>query len=135
MRLAYRAKGAAGIRLVTDAMQAAGMPNGEYRLGTKRVTVLGDRAMLADGDSIAGSTLTMDEAVRGAVRWLELPVEEAVALASANPARLLGLADRKGSIAPGLDADLIVLGEDLRACAVIVAGEWVHGAPAGIETP
>jgi N-acetylglucosamine-6-phosphate deacetylase len=131
MRLAYRAKGAAGIRLVTDAMQAAGMSDGEYRLGTARVTVAGGQARLAEGDSIAGSTLTMDEAVRGAVRWLGLTVEEAVGLAAANPARLLGLADRKGLIAPGLDADLTVLDDDLRACATIVAGVWVHGAPAG----
>jgi len=132
MRLAYRAKGAGGIRLVTDAMMAAGMPNGEYRLGTARVTVVDGQAWLADGDSIAGSTLTMDEAVRGAVSWLGLTVEEAVGLASANPARLLGLADRKGSIKAGLDADLIVLDEDLRACGTIVGGEWINGAPAGI---
>jgi N-acetylglucosamine-6-phosphate deacetylase len=127
MRLAYRAKGPAGIRLVTDAMQAAGRPDGEYRLGAARVTVADGRATLADGDSIAGSTLTMDAAVRGAVRWLGLTFEEAIALATVNPARLLGLAGRKGSIAPGLDADLIVLDEDLRARATIVAGAWVHG--------
>jgi N-acetylglucosamine-6-phosphate deacetylase len=133
MRLAYRAKGAGGIRLVTDAMVAAGMADGEYRLGTARVAVVDGQARLADGDSIAGSTLTMDEAVRGAVSWLGLSVEEAVGLASANPARLLGLADRKGSIKAGLDADLIVLDEDLRACGTIVRGEWVNGAPAGIE--
>jgi N-acetylglucosamine-6-phosphate deacetylase len=131
MRLAYRAKGATGIRLVTDAMVAAGMPDGEYRLGTARVTVAGGRATVADGDSIAASTLTMDEAVRGAASWIGLTVEEAVGLAAANPARLLGLAERKGLIAPGMDADLVVLDEDLRACATIVAGEWVHGAPAG----
>jgi N-acetylglucosamine-6-phosphate deacetylase len=134
MRLAYRAKGAAGIRLVTDAMQATGMPDGEYRLGTARVTVAGGRALIGDSDSIAGSTLTMDEAVRGAVRMLGLTVEDAVGLASANPARLLGLADRKGSIAPGLDADLIVLDQDLHVCAAIVAGEWVHGAAESSES-
>jgi N-acetylglucosamine-6-phosphate deacetylase len=134
MRLAYRAKGAAGIRLVTDAMQATGMPDGEYRLGTARVTVAGGRALVGGGDSIAGSTLTMDEAVRGAVRMLGLTVEDAVGLASANPARLLGLADRKGSIAAGLDADLIVLDEDLHVCAAIVAGEWVHGAAESSES-
>ena len=76
----------------------------------------------------------MDEAVRGAIRWLGLTLEEAIALASANPARLLGLADRKGSIASGLDADLIVLDEDLHVCAALVAGEWVHGSPAGIDS-
>lgn len=135
MRLVYRVKGAAGIRLVTDAMQAAGMPEGEYRLGSAQVRVAGGRATLADGDSLAGSTLTMDEAVRGAVRMLGLSVEDASALASANPAGLLGLQDRKGSIAPGLDADLIVLDDALRCCATMVAGEWVHGRPSGEDQP
>lgn len=129
MRIAYRVKGAAGIRLVTDAMQAAGMPEGEYRLGSARVRVSEGRATLVDGDSLAGSTLTMDQAMRGAVRMLGLTVEEAIVLACANPARLLDLQDRKGSIAPGLDADLIVLDDDLRCCATMVGGEWVYGDP------
>jgi N-acetylglucosamine-6-phosphate deacetylase len=132
LRLACHAKGTPGIRLVTDAMQAAGRPDGEYRLGAARVMVAGGHARLADGESIAGSTLTMDEAVRGAVRWLGLTVEDAIGLASANPARLLGVTDRMGSIAPGLDADLVVLDDDLHPCAAIVAGEWVHGPPDGI---
>jgi len=129
MRIAYRVKGAAGIRLVTDAMQAAGMPEGEYRLGSARVRVSEGRATLVDGDSLAGSTLTMDQAMRGAVRMLGLTVEEAIVLACANPARLLDLQDRKGSIAPGLDADLIVLDDALRCCATMVGGEWVYGDP------
>lgn len=127
MRIAHRVKGAAGIRLGTDAIQAAGMPEGEYRLGSVRVA--DGRATLVDGDSLAGSTLTMDQALRGAVRTLGLTVEDAIVLASANPARLLGLLDRKGSIAPGLDADLIVLDDDLNCRATMVGEEWVHGPP------
>ncbi len=129
LRLAYRAKGRAGIRLVTDAMQAAGMPDGEYHLGTATVTVAGGRATIPGLGSIAGSTLTMDAAVRNAVSLLGVSLEEAVTLASANPARLLGLEARKGAIAPGMDADLTVLDDRLMVCGTIVDGAWVHRPP------
>ncbi len=129
MRLLYRAKGPDGVRLVTDAMAAAGMPDGEYRLGGRPVTVEGGRAVLKGGGSIAGSTLTMEAAVRNAVGLLHVPVEEAVRMASSNPARLLGLGERKGEIRAGLDADLVVLDEQLAVRATMVAGEWVFGAP------
>jgi N-acetylglucosamine-6-phosphate deacetylase len=127
MRLAYRAKGAQGIRLVTDAMSAAGMPDGEYRLGGRPVTVAAGRAVLKGGRSIAGSTLTMEAAVQNAVRFLGIPVEEAVLMASTNSARLLGLHGRKGEIKPGYDADLVVLDEVLAVRATMVAGRWVSG--------
>lgn len=130
MRLALRAKGVGGLRLVTDAISAAGMPDGEYRLGSVAVQVRGGRATLIDGDSIAGSTLTMDAALAGAVRWLGVTVEEAVTMASATPAAMLGLADRKGQVAVGYDADLVVLDEDLRTCCTMVGGRWVSGSPA-----
>ncbi len=129
LRLAFRAKGLSRATLVTDAMQAAGMPNGEYRLGGATVIVSAGRAEIAGGGSIAGSTLTMDAAVANAVRFLGISLEEAVVLACGNPARLLGLERRKGAIAPGFDADLTILGDDLRACGTLVAGEWVYGPP------
>ncbi|MGN6169764.1 MAG: N-acetylglucosamine-6-phosphate deacetylase [Solirubrobacteraceae bacterium] len=127
MRLAYRAKGAQGIRLVTDAMSAAGMPDGEYRLGGRPVIVAGGRAVLKGGRSIAGSTLTMESAVQNAVRFLRISVEEAVLMASTNSARLIGLHGRKGEIKPGYDADLVVLDEVLAVQATMVAGRWVSG--------
>ncbi len=130
MRLLYRAKGALGVRLVTDAMEAAGMPDGRYRLGDRPVTVRGGRAMLADSETIAGSTLTMEGAVQNAVRWLGIGVEEAVLISSTNSARLLGLQKRKGAIAAGLDADLLVLDELLAVEATMLAGEWMTGPPA-----
>ncbi len=147
MRLAWRAKGARGLRLVTDAMEAAGMPDGEYRLGGARVQVADGRARVAngagqgeegrshdtEGGSLAASTLTMDRALAGSVAMLGLSVEEAVELASANPARVLGLQDRKGAIAPGLDADLVVLDEGLSCWATMVGGRWVHGPLSGTD--
>jgi N-acetylglucosamine-6-phosphate deacetylase len=129
LRLAFRARGAAGIRLITDAIAAAGMPDGDYRLGARKVTVVAGEARLGSepGAALAGSTLTMDAAVAGAVHQLGLGVPEAVALASAVPARVLGIADRTGAIAPGQDADIVVLDDDLRARGTIAAGDWIFG--------
>jgi N-acetylglucosamine-6-phosphate deacetylase len=125
MRLLYKAKRATGIRLVTDATAAAGMPDGEYRLAGRDITVRGPRAVLAGTEAIAGSTLTMARAVQSAVSLMGIAVEDAVQMASANPARLLGLDGRKGAIAAGCDADLVVLNERLAVTAVMVAGRWV----------
>ncbi len=130
LRLAHRAKGTAGARLVTDAIQAAGMDDGRYLLGRAAVDVSGGVARVAGGESLAGSTLTMDTAVRHAVEFLDVPPPEAIAMASRNPARLLGIADRKGAIVAGLDADLVVLDDELRCRATMVAGEWIAGPPA-----
>ena len=129
LRLALRAKGTKGVRLVTDAIHAAGMPDGSYRLAGAEVIVSAGRASVAGGGPIAGSTLTMDGAVRNAVRFLDLSLEEACIAASSNPARLLGLGDRKGAISPGLDADLVVLDEELRVCGTLIAGVWALGPP------
>ena len=129
MRLLFRAKGVSGMRLVTDAMSAAGMPDGEYRLRGRPVSVAGGRAVLAGGGSIAGSTLTMERAVQNAVRLLGVSVEEAILMASTNSARLLGLGGRKGEISAGSDADLVVLDESLEVQATMVAGQWIFGAP------
>jgi N-acetylglucosamine-6-phosphate deacetylase len=133
LRLAFRAKGVKRATLVTDAMQAAGMPDGEYRLGGATVTVSSGRAEIRGGGSIAGSTLTMDRAVSNAVDFLGISLQEAAVLASGNPARLLGVHHRKGAIAPGLDADLTILDEDLRAWGTVVGGEWVHRPPADVR--
>ena len=129
LRMFYRAKGASGIRLVTDAIAGAGMPDGEYPLGSGVVAITGGRPAIAGGQRLAGSVLTMDAAVQNAVRFLAIPIEEAVLIASTNPARLLGLADRKGAIAPGLDADLVVLDDQLSVEATMAAGRWITGPP------
>jgi N-acetylglucosamine-6-phosphate deacetylase len=129
LRLAWRAKGTAGVRLVTDAMQAAGMPDGSYRLGSASVEVRSGRTRSGTGEVIAGSTLTMDVALRNAVRFLRVPVVDASAMASQNPARVLGIERRKGAIAAGLDADLVVLDDSLHVCATMVEGGWVSEAP------
>jgi len=109
--------------LVTDAINAAGVGDGDFVLGGQPVRVRGGVARLVGTGSLAGSTLTMDAALRRAVRYCGLPIEVASAAASANPARVLGIDDRCGAIATGLDADLVVLDDDLRVTAVIAGGQ------------
>lgn len=124
--LAFAAKVAGPTRaaLVTDAMAAAGMPDGEYELGGQAVVVADRVARLARDGSIAGSTLTMDAALRQAVH-AGLPIEDAVRMVATTPARAIGVAGEVGSLAPGLRADLVVLDEALRVERVMRAGSWV----------
>ena len=148
IRLVARAAGPARLVLITDAMAAAGMPDGRYQLGSMRVDVAGGVARLAaeagpDGEAesgtdagsgaeagprvpgaIAGSTATMASFVWRAVAT-GLPVIDVAAAASTNPARVLGLAERTGALCPGLDADLVVCDEAFGLRAVMRRGEWV----------
>jgi N-acetylglucosamine-6-phosphate deacetylase len=110
--------------LVTDAMAAAGAADGDHMLGPAAVEVRAGVARLASNGAIAGSTLTMDRAVRHAVRTAGLPLHAAVEAATATPARLLGLTD-VGAIEPGRRADLVHLDHDLRVRAVMRHGTWL----------
>jgi N-acetylglucosamine-6-phosphate deacetylase len=125
LELAFRHAGAGRVAFITDAMDAAGFGDGRYMLGPLEVEVADGVARLVEGGSIAGSTLTLDRALKRAVTIDRLPVEDVVAALSANPARLLGMYDRIGSLEPGKDADLVLLdsGFDLRG--VMRRGEWV----------
>ncbi len=124
IRLAHRAKGPEGVVLVTDAMEAAGMPPGDYELGGRRVRLQDGAVRLPDG-TLAGSALTMDEAVRNAVRLLGLSLAQAVRMAAESPAAALNL-DGKGKIAVGCDADFVLLDAEGTVLETIVAGEMVH---------
>jgi N-acetylglucosamine-6-phosphate deacetylase len=105
-------------------MDAAGMPDGVYSLGGQQVVVAGRVARLDRDGSIAGSTLTMDAALRRAVAaGISLP--DASAMASTTPARALGLADQTGALEAGLRADLVVLSPDLTVKRVMRAGTWL----------
>ena len=124
-----RSAGEGRVALVTDAMAAAGMSDGAYRIGPLAVDVTDGVAHLAGTDTIAGSTATMDRLFRFAVDRSELPRDEALLLAvnqsSVNPARALGLPSPV--LEPGRNADLVVLDEDLAVQAVLYRGEWVCG--------
>lgn len=125
LELAFRHAGAGRVAFITDAMDAAGTGDGRYMLGPLEVEVSDGVARLVRGGSIAGSTLTLDRAFKRAVTVDRLPVPDVVAALSANPARLLGLADRVGSLEPGKDADLVLLDADFDVKGVMRQGAWV----------
>lgn len=127
LEIAYRQKGADALALVTDAMEAAGMPDGEYELGDRKVRLEAGAVRTPEG-SLAGSVLTMDTALRNAVRFLNVPLPEALRMTTSTPAAILGL-PAKGRITPGADADLVVLGEEVEARETLVAGRTVYVSP------
>jgi N-acetylglucosamine-6-phosphate deacetylase len=110
--------------LITDAIDATGVGDGSFVLAGQEVHVQDGEARLARTRSLAGSTLTMDQALRRSVKDSGLSVEMASAAASTNPARVLGLDASIGSIAPGRRADLVVLDDDLQVISVMAAGVW-----------
>ncbi len=112
------------VALITDAMGAAGAADGAYRLGSLDVTVTDGVAHVAGTDTIAGSTLTQDVALRNAVELVGMSLSEAVAALTSVPARALGLGDRLGRIAPGYAADLVALSPSLEVQRV-----WGGGQP------
>lgn len=111
------------IALVTDAMAAAGAADGDYLLGSLQVTVQDGVARLQGGESIAGSTLTMDAALRFAVSEVGLPLALAVQSVTEVPARAFALDRRLGSLAPGFAADAVLLADELQVSAVWAAGD------------
>ena len=110
--------------LVTDAIDAAGVGDGRFELGGQEVLVHDGEARLTATGSLAGSTLTMDEALRNAVHVSGVSIERASAATSLMPARALGLEQELGSIAPGRRADLLVLDDDLNVTGVMANGRW-----------
>jgi N-acetylglucosamine-6-phosphate deacetylase len=128
--LAYVAATAGADRaaLITDAIDATGMADGRYELGGQPVEVRGGVARLATADgsagAIAGSTLTMDAALRRTVH-AGVSLMDASRMASGTPARAVGLADEVGALRPGLRADLVELDAELRVRRVMRAGRWI----------
>ena len=123
VRLWWSAKGAERGILVTDAMSAAGMPDGEYQLGGFAVQVADGRAT-ADG-VLAGSVLTLDRALANFVQFTGATIEQGLRLLSTNPAAMTGLDDRAGALVAGRAADLVAVDAEGRLVASIVGGQPV----------
>lgn len=120
IRLLLAAKSTDRVVLISDGTAATGMPDGKYRLGSIEVTVAGGVCRDAEGH-LAGSTLTLDRALRNIV-GLGVSLQDAVKMLTWNPARLLGLEKTKGVLAPGADADLVLLDSKLKVAGVMTRG-------------
>ena len=113
------------IVLITDSMRAAGLKEGTYDLGGQEVIVAKGQARLKDG-TLAGSVLTMDKAVKNMVNKVGIQLPKVIQMASFNPARSIGIDDKKGSLEPGKDADIVILNKNLETELTIVAGKIVY---------
>jgi len=130
LKLIYKIKGAEKIALVTDSMRAAGMPEGESILGGikdgQKVVVEDGVAKLLDRTAFAGSVATTDRLVRTMVRIAEVPLMDAIRMMTITPARIMKIDNKKGSIAVGKDADLVIFDDDITIHTTIVEGEIVY---------
>ena len=123
VRATFAMMGADRMVLISDSMRATGMPDGTYTLGGLDVSVNGNRATLVDGGALAGSVTNLMDCMRTVVKVMKIPLETAVACATANPARCLGVYDTYGSITEGKKADIVLLDEDLELKMVIKDGQ------------
>jgi N-acetylglucosamine-6-phosphate deacetylase len=121
VKLFLNAKGPERAILITDAISATGMSDGKYKLGQFEVEVKGDRCEYQG--KLAGSVLTLDRAVRNVMNFAQWKLQQAIRLATLNPARLLGVADRKATVAASYDADLVVLTPTGGVVQTFIAGE------------
>jgi N-acetylglucosamine-6-phosphate deacetylase len=110
LKLVVACRGPHDVALITDAVAAAGLPDGEYEFVERKVRVTGGSVRLANG-TLAGSALTLDRAVRNMVTLAGMEWADAIRMATLTPAEITGVANRKGKVAPGMDADLVVLDE------------------------
>jgi len=120
MRILIQAKGAGGVVLISDGISATGMPDGKYLLGGFEVTVTGGVCRNSEG-KLAGSTLTLDRALRNIVH-LGTPLGDALRMLTINPAKVLGIEHKKGVLHPNADADIVLLNQTLQVTKVFARG-------------
>lgn len=132
LKLVYKIKGADRIALITDAMRAAGMPPGKSILGNLKtglpVIVEDDVAKLPDRTAFAGSVATADRLVRNMIALADVPLIDAVRMMTSTPARIAGVSDRKGTLAKGKDADIVIFDEKIKVETTIIRGRVVHSS-------
>lgn len=122
IKLLYRAVGSERFAIISDSIQTTGLTDGTYTSGGQTVTVKCGRSFLTNS-TIAGSNVTMLDAVRNIVKWNIMPLENAVYAASAVPAKAAGIFDKVGSISVGKSADILILSKDLKLKKVLIDGE------------
>lgn len=126
VRLLLKTKGWDRVVAITDSIMAAGLPDGKYKLGVNDIVVVNGDAKLAYEDVRAGSTLTMDQALRNIMAFTGAPIQQVSRLLSLNPAKLLGIDQEFGSIDPGKREDLVIMDKDLKLLATFVGGQQVY---------
>jgi N-acetylglucosamine-6-phosphate deacetylase len=133
LKLVYKIKGAGHTALITDAMRAAGMPEGESILGNMKnglkVIVEDGVAKLPDRSSFAGSVATADRLIKTMMSMADVSLSEAVKMMSCTPARILNVSDRKGSLTAGKDADIVIFDRDINILMTIIKGKIVYKRP------
>ena len=127
VEMLLQCKGLDRVVAITDSIQAAGLPDGNYKLGVNDVVVVNGDAQLANGGGRAGSTLTMDVALRNLTKFTSCSLEQLIPLLTENPADLIGLPG-KGRLEPGCDGDFVLLDDELKVTATVVGGEIVYRA-------
>ncbi len=127
MKLAYNAIGPERLMVVSDALSGAGLPEGaHFRMGSMEYEVADGVGMMFDRSAFAGSTTLLNQMIPVLTDVVGIPLWEAVRMVSLNPAKLLQLDNRKGSLEVGKDADLVLFNPDFTAWRTMVAGQWVH---------
>ena len=127
VRLILKTKGLDRVVAITDSIMAAGLPDGNYKLGVNDVVVVNGDAKLADGGSRAGSTLTTGRALQNLLAFTGKSVEEILPLLTENPAKLIGVDNQYGYIREGLEANFVILDETCKVAATFVKGKKVFG--------
>jgi N-acetylglucosamine-6-phosphate deacetylase len=135
LKLVYKIKGADRIALITDAMRGAGMPPGESILGSRhnglRVIVEDGVAKLPDRSAFAGSVATADRLVRNMIQLADVPLCDAVRMMTSTPAAIMGVADRKGVLTPGKDADIVLFDDQINVQLTMSGGRIIYSKEEG----
>ncbi len=130
LKLVYKIKGPEKTALITDAMRGAGMPPGVSILGSVKngikVIIEDGVAKLPDRSAFAGSVATFDGLIRNMVSLADVPLAEAVKMASVTPARIMGINDKKGSVAVGMDADIVIFDHQINVQTTIIKGQVAY---------
>lgn len=127
MKLAYKCIGPDRLCVISDATSGAGLPEGShFRMGNLEYEVCDGVGMLFDRTAFAGSSTLLNQMIPILTEAVGIPLVEAVRMASLTPARVIGLAGRKGSLEPGKDADLAIFNPDFTAWRTMIGGGWVH---------
>lgn len=136
LRLAYRAFGPERLCVVSDATSGAGLADGSpFSMGEMSYVVKDGVGMMPDGSAFAGSSTLLDGMLKVLTKQVGLPLHEVVRMASLTPATVIGLGDRKGSLAPGKDADLAVFSPELEPLKTVIAGRSVWSRAGDVATP